>query len=167
MTSVDINLSSRESYLDALLIQISNFPLDIKSLTLYHPITFPANGLQDLSKKMKNLTSLTCYRIHASRFHKNDLFFIADCFPLLEKLIIMDTSYPRPFVRDGDDKLLALPKLRKIALSRNIIGHCSIKDLCKDCNLFQEVEVIGYPRWYAPKIGRRPRYCIAPVCRRL
>jgi hypothetical protein len=81
--------------------------------------------------------------------------------------LVTDTGYPRHFVRDGDDKLLALPKLRKIALSRNIIGHRSIKDLCKGCNLLQEVEVIGYPRRYAPKIGRRPRYCIAPVCHRL
>jgi len=59
VTSLNITLSSR--VLNALLILISNLPLNIKSLALYHPIKLPQNGLRALSLKMKNLTSITCY----------------------------------------------------------------------------------------------------------
>jgi hypothetical protein len=103
---------------------------------------------------MKNLTSLTCYRI-AFNIDKNDLFFIADCFPLLEELVLTDNDYPTYLVLDGDedtcfahdddDQLLELPKLRKIALSRNFIGRQSINYLCRNCGLLQEVKVITFP----------------------
>jgi len=45
-------------------------------------------------------------------------------------------------MHDLDDQLLALPKLRKIVLSRNIMGHQSINHLCKNCHLLQDVKVI-------------------------
>ncbi|CAI8601422.1 unnamed protein product [Vicia faba] len=50
---------------------------------------------------------------------KKDLFFIADCFPLLEEL---NLTYPRTccdkdFMVDDNDPLLALPNLRRINLS--------------------------------------------------
>jgi hypothetical protein len=101
ITSVDITLSV-ESDLDALLTKISTLPLDLKSLTLYHPIAVPEEGLRAFSKEMKNLTSLTCYRI-AFDINKNHLFFIAKCFPLLEELILTDLDYHTYFVLDGDE----------------------------------------------------------------
>jgi len=78
---------------------------------------------------------------------KNDLFFIADCFPLLEELILTDDGYPRSPRLYDDDRSLALPKLRKITLSRNVIGHQSINDLCKNCDLLQEFKVIENDEW--------------------
>jgi F-box and leucine-rich repeat protein 2/20 len=137
VTSLDITLSSRD--LNELLSEISAFPLNIKSLALYHPVKFPENGLRAFSLKMKNLTSITCYRI-ASGVDKSDLFFVADCFPLLEELILSGLGYPRCY--HDDNQLLALPKLRKIALSPNFMGRQSINDLCKNCDLLQEVTVI-------------------------
>jgi hypothetical protein len=82
---------------------------------------------------MENLTSLTCYKI-ASKIDKSDLFFIADCFPLLEELILTDTGYVLFILYHDkeDDQLLALPKLHKIALSSNFMGRQSINGLCKN-----------------------------------
>jgi hypothetical protein len=160
VTSLSITLLSqdrlREGDLSELLEKISTFPLDLISLTLYHPITLPTEGLQVLSQKMKNLTYLTCYQM--KYIHKNDLFFIADCFPLLEELILTDTIYTNDLVMiDIDFQFLALPKLRKIALSCNFIGHHSIIDFCKNCHHLQEVKLIDYPR-YTRAIGGRPLY---------
>ena len=90
VTSLNITLSFRD--LDELLTRISTLPLDIKSLALYHPIKLPRNGLRDFSLKMKNLTSITCYRI-ATETYKSYLIFIADCFPLLEELMLTDLGY--------------------------------------------------------------------------
>jgi len=142
VTSLNITLSSRD--LNELLSEISAFPLNIKSLALFRPVKFPENGLRAFSLKMKNLTSITCYRI-ASGVDKSDLFFIADCFPLLEELMLSGIGYPRYY--HNDDQLLALPKLRKIALSRNFMGNQSIYHLCKNCHLLQDVKVIeGLPQ---------------------
>jgi len=161
ITSLKTTLQGSD--IDALLTQISAFPVDLKSISIFDPITFPANGLRALSKKMTNLTSLTCYRILSSRIHKNDLFFIADCFPLLEELIVTDISYPCRFVLGGNDQFLRLFKLRKIALSRNFIGNHSIKNLCKNCDLIQEVKVIDYPRYAKVNVGGA-RCCGASRC---
>jgi hypothetical protein len=117
-----LNIVSTE-FLDALLTLISTFPLDIKSLILPYLFIIPTNGLRDLSKKMKNLTSLTCSKIYW--INKEDIFFIADCFPLLEELVLKETRrscYKRIAVRNfnsvlhEDNQFLALPKLRKISL---------------------------------------------------
>ncbi|AES86626.1 putative F-box domain, leucine-rich repeat domain, L domain-containing protein [Medicago truncatula] len=169
ITSINITLSSRyrnlEVDLSELLGQISTFPLDLKSLALYEPIRVPANELRALSGTMKNLTSLTCYRM---RFiNKNDLFFIADCFPLLDELILTDNGNPQNYVLDNDDQLLVLPKLRKIALSLNFIGNHSVKDLCKNCDLLQEAKVIrGTAARYATASSLMgPQYQLASRCR--
>ncbi|RHN58535.1 putative leucine-rich repeat domain, L domain-containing protein [Medicago truncatula] len=141
-----LNITLRESDLDELLTQISTLAIDLRSLALYHPTTVPVNGLRALSKKMKNLTSFTGYQF-ASMIDRNDLFFISNCFPLLEELILTDIGYSR-FIwyldddDEDDDQLLALPKLRKIALSPNFMGRRSIDYLCKNCDLLQEVTVI-------------------------
>ncbi|KEH28903.1 hypothetical protein MTR_4g016667 [Medicago truncatula] len=155
--SLNITLSSGD--LNELLYQISAFPLNIKLLALYHPIKFPKIGLRAFSLKMKNLTSITCYRI-ASGVDKSDLFFIADCFPLLEELMLSRKGYPPRYYHD-DDQLLALPKLRKIALSRNFLGNQSINHLCKNCDL-QDVKVIEVPQHPLvigpPPLGWDPRH---------
>jgi hypothetical protein len=77
-----------------------------------------------------------------SFINKNDLFLIADCFPLLEELIFTDSGCPHNCAIDSDDQFLALPKLRRIALTHNIVGEHSIKNLYKNCNL-QEIKVVG------------------------
>ena len=146
ITSLNITLTSNYSYQEAdlgeFLAKISTSTLDLRSLTLYHPVRFPENELRALSKKMKNLTSLTCYQMIF--VNKNDLFCIADCFPLLEELILTDTGYPSNCTKDSDDRILAHPKLLRIALSRNIVGRQhSIKNLCKNCDLLQEVKVVS------------------------
>jgi hypothetical protein len=146
ITSLNITLSpdawsGRVADLGEFLAKISTSPLDLKSLTLYHPDRVPENEFRALSKKMKNLTSLTCYQM---RFiNKNDLNIIADCFPSLEELILTDTGCPHNCAIDSDDQFLALPKLRRIALTHNnVCGH-STKNLCKNCDLLQEVKVVG------------------------
>ncbi|KAK2351252.1 F-box/LRR-repeat protein [Trifolium repens] len=115
---------------DALLCQISTLPLDIKSLNISSTAAMPISGLQALSNKMKNLISLTCSNINYLNI--DDLFVIADCFPLLEELNLslstsLSTSYPTPthdFVLNNHHQLvLPLPKLREINLSGDKV-HC-------------------------------------------
>jgi hypothetical protein len=92
LTSLIITISSKQQKeegdddFNALLTEISAFPLsNIKSLYLSNLNTkIPIDGLRALSKKMKNLTSLTCSKILS--IHRNDLFTVADCFSLLEEL---------------------------------------------------------------------------------
>ncbi|AES86597.2 uncharacterized protein [Medicago truncatula] len=138
LTSLDF---SKGRNLNLFVYHIDNFPLNIKSLNVSnHGIH--THKLQLLSKRMKNLTSLTCSGMIS--IHKSDLFFIADCFPLLEEL---DISYPMycskyDFRLDSDHhhQLLALPKLRKINLSGNWIkDRQSINYLFKNCDLLKEV----------------------------
>jgi hypothetical protein len=67
---------------------------------------------------MKNLTSLTCSKINY--LYMNELFFIADCFPILEELnFSFPTIYPtyNIVVNNDHQLILPLPKLRKINLS--------------------------------------------------
>jgi len=117
-----LNLTAIHLYpLNMLLTQISAFPLDIKSLILSNLFIIPKDGFRALSKKMKNLTSLTCSKI--TWLKKKDILFIVDCFPLLEELVLKEISGSyytsvRNFdlVLDDDNQFLALPKLRKISL---------------------------------------------------
>lgn len=86
---------------------------------LLRPIRIPANGLIALSKTMKSLTSLTFYKM--DHFDKKKLFFITDCFPLLQE---RNLCYPwvtsdTYFMVDHNDPLLELPNLCKINLSGN------------------------------------------------
>jgi F-box/leucine-rich repeat protein 2/20 len=153
LTSLNITVSNKRKSRDfnAFLTKISSFLLpDIKSLYLSDmDCHINEGGLRALSQKMQNLTSLTCTRMVS--INKSDLFFIADCFPLLEKLKL---SYPSVRVRfdykrrEGDDddhhhhqKLLALPKLRTIHLFGTDFDRQCIVDFCKNCELLQEVIV--------------------------
>jgi F-box and leucine-rich repeat protein 2/20 len=137
LTTLDL---SKGRNLNLLLCHAEDFPLDFKSLNFSNNGDIHTGTLLFLSEKMKNLTSLTCFGMN--RVHKSDLFFIADCFPLLEEL---DLSYPMnrskyDFIIDYKRQLLALPKLRKINLSGNCIkDRQSINYLFKNCNLLEEV----------------------------
>jgi len=138
LSSLDL---SKGRNLNLLLCHTEDFPLDFKSFNFSNNGDIHTDVLVFLSKKMKNLTSLTCSGMVS--VHKSDLFFIADCFPLLEEL---DLSYPinrskYDFILDDDNRqLLALPKLRKINLSGNCIkDRQSINYLFKNCNLLEEV----------------------------
>ncbi|KEH28691.1 putative F-box domain, leucine-rich repeat domain, L domain-containing protein [Medicago truncatula] len=92
ITSLDLTHLSRDIDLNTLLTLISTLPINVKSLYLSNSTIIPANGLRALSEKMKNLTSLICSKI--TFISKNDLFFIADCFPLLEELTLMEEYTP-------------------------------------------------------------------------
>ncbi|CAI8611371.1 unnamed protein product [Vicia faba] len=148
LTSLHLTLLSKTlEEVDALLTLISTFPLHITSLNLSNGlhtkfIPVPAKGLIALSKTLKNLRSLTLYRLF--HFDKKDLFLIADCFPLLEEL---NLRYPRvcgsqDFMIDENDPLLALPNLRKINLSGNHIEDQFINFLCHSCKVLQVVMII-------------------------
>ncbi|RHN58536.1 putative leucine-rich repeat domain, L domain-containing protein [Medicago truncatula] len=147
LTSLNLSLTSQEVDLDALLCQISTFSLDIKSLYISNPnYDIPEHGLRALSKKMKNLTSLTCSTMGFLR--KDDIFLIADCFPLLEELNLTWVKNDCETLVKGDDDedyrghLLALPKLRKINLHGTVLDQQSVNYLCQNCELLQEVNVI-------------------------
>ncbi|CAI8601295.1 unnamed protein product [Vicia faba] len=148
ITSLHLTLLSKTlEEVDALLTLISTFPLRITSLNLSNGlftklIPVPANGLIALSKTLKNLRSLTLYRL--LHYEKKDLFLIADCFPLLEEL---NLRYPRvcvsqDFIIDDNDPLLALPNLRKMDLSGNHIKDPFINFLRHSCKVLRVVMII-------------------------
>jgi len=74
---------------------------------------------------LKNFPTLNCSEITCIR--KNDLFFIADCFPLLEELTLIEEFNPHCYFTisssidfvladdddydDDDDRFLVLPKI--------------------------------------------------------
>ena len=104
--------------MDALLCQISRFPLKLTSLNLSNQPIIPTKGLQAFSQKITTLTSLTCSNI--AHLHTNDFFLIADCFPLLEELDLSNPTY----IKDASNYLngvealsSTLLNLRKINLS--------------------------------------------------
>jgi len=141
-----LNLTAIHLYpLNMLLTQISAFPLDIKSLILSNLFIIPKNGLRDLSKKMKNLTSLTCSNIYC--IDKKDVFLIVEFFPLLEELVLEEKgcSYYASvrnfdFVQDEDNHFLALPKLRKISLFGHAIDSQFINYLRRNRGPFRGEE---------------------------
>jgi len=125
LTTIDLKRFTGDR--DALLTQISRFPLPVRTLNLSNHPTIPANGLGAFSQRITTLTSLVCSNIVYIR--KSDLFLIANCFPLLEEL---DLSLPKyidfyslPKYIDFYDDFeinalsLALPRLRKVNLSRS------------------------------------------------
>ncbi|KAI5392276.1 F-box/LRR-repeat protein 3 [Lathyrus oleraceus] len=139
-----LNLSSYyDGDLDDILLQISGFPLKITSLNLSNQLKIPTKGLRAFSKNITTLTSLKCSNI--ATLYDTDMFFIADCFPLLEEL---DLSHPTRFKYDktaflfAQDLSLALSKLRKVNLSHNyFISDELIFHLFKNCKLLQEVSI--------------------------
>ncbi|GAU35696.1 hypothetical protein TSUD_258710 [Trifolium subterraneum] len=137
LTSLNLMHITRDR--DTLLIQISNFPLQVKSLNLSNHHTIPANGLRFFSQKITTLTSLICSNI--GYIQKSDLYLIAEGFPLLEEL---DLSLPKEI--DFHDEFdinaitLALPKLCKVNLYGNYyINDSSIFYLCRNCEFLEEV----------------------------
>jgi F-box/leucine-rich repeat protein 2/20 len=156
ITSLDLSryriITGHPSYEDDLyniLVQISQFPLKLTSFTFSRSCTIPTNGLRAFSQKITTLTSLTCSNIGS--INSTDIFFLADCFPLLEEL---DLSYSYSYFsysyfRDCtsipsivEPLSLALFKLRKVNLS----GHDYINDkllfhLFKNCKLLEEVSL--------------------------
>ncbi|AET03810.1 putative leucine-rich repeat domain, L domain-containing protein [Medicago truncatula] len=138
-----LNLKYFNSDIDALLCQISHFPLNLTSLNLSNKLTIPVNGIQAFSQNITTLTSLTCSRIYS--FNGTDLFLIADCFPLLEELDlskpIMLENYKS--LHNGVEALsTALYKLWKV----NLTSHHYIKDqslfhLFNNWKLLEEVVI--------------------------
>ncbi|GAU35699.1 hypothetical protein TSUD_258740 [Trifolium subterraneum] len=136
-----LNLTRFEGDIDALLTQISTFPLHLKSLNLSNQPTIPSNGLRAFAKKITSLTSLTCSNIH--KICTYDLVLISDCFPSLQEL---DLSNPRKVYFELSSNFSVPPKLRKVNLS----GHYYINDsvflhLCKSCEFLEEIVMLNYP----------------------
>jgi len=138
-----LNLSSYYGDLDALLIQISRFPLKLTLLNLSNQLTVPANGLRAFSQNITTLTSLICTCLYS--INSTDLNLIADCFPLLEEL---DLGNPYKFINHihsnfptGLEALLsALFKLRKLNLSHHYyLNDFLIFHLFKNCKFLEEV----------------------------
>jgi hypothetical protein len=90
-----LDLSNFRGDIDALLEEISRFPLKITSLNLSNQTTIPANGLRAFSQNITTLNSLICYNIKSISI--TQLFLIADCFPLLEELDFSN----RVLIHDG------------------------------------------------------------------
>jgi hypothetical protein len=145
LTSLIITISSKQQKeegdddFNALLTEISAFPLsNIKSLYLSNLNTkIPIDGLRALSKKMKNLTSLTCSKILS--IHRNDLFAVAHCFSLLEELNLSFPIISRKctLVLLNDHQVLALPQLQKINLSGDPMDSRFAYDVYKISDLFE------------------------------
>ncbi|XP_057452834.1 F-box/LRR-repeat protein 3-like [Lotus japonicus] len=137
LTSLD--LTRFRGDLDALLLQISRYPLRrLTSLDVSHHPTFPANGLRGLAEKMKTLTSLTCS--HMGSLSIADILLITDCSPFLQEL---DLSFPKEVVHRGNNLPLALPKLlRKVNLSGEsfIINDEELIRVCKNCEFLEELD---------------------------
>ncbi|CAI8601313.1 unnamed protein product [Vicia faba] len=159
LTSLNLTILSKTlEEVDDTLTLISTFPLDIKSFNVsntnynrsFHlshtnhirPFRIPAKGLIALSKTMKNLKCLAFYGM--SHFKLEDLFFIADYFPLLEELNLSDPLFTcsQDFMMDDNDQLLALPNLRRINLFGNHINDQFINFLRRNCKLLQEIMII-------------------------
>ncbi|KAK2415401.1 F-box/LRR-repeat protein [Trifolium repens] len=139
-----LDLTCYKGDLNTLLCQISLFPLNLKSLDLSCQPTIPTNGLRVLSQNITTLISLTCSFIES--LHSTDLFFIADCFPLLEEL---DLSYPielqnHESLLSGIEVLSsALFKLRKVNLtSHRYINDQSLFHLFKNWKLLEEAIIL-------------------------
>ncbi|XP_058730937.1 uncharacterized protein LOC131602767 [Vicia villosa] len=157
LTSLNLSiLSISVEQVDQLLALISTFPLHIRSLNLSNGFySVPANGLIALSKTMKNLRSLSFYRL--VNYRKKVLFLIADCFPLLEEL---NFSYPRvscsaDFDVDVNDPLLALPNLRNINLSCNFITDQFINFLRHSCKHLQVIRIIYKISKHLGDVGKK------------
>ncbi|AES86373.2 putative leucine-rich repeat domain, L domain-containing protein [Medicago truncatula] len=100
------------------LTEISSFPLNITSLNLANSALIPLNGLRAFSQNITTLTSLNCS--YKDSISTTDLLLISDCFPLLEELHLSKPAIFRGDFLSGMETLsLALPKLRKVNLSRH------------------------------------------------
>ncbi|GAU34828.1 hypothetical protein TSUD_259080 [Trifolium subterraneum] len=140
-----LNLTRFHGDLNKLLCQISCFPLNITSLNLsakFTKSTIPFVGLLSFSKKITTLTSLTYSNIYS--IHYTDFIFIADCFPLLEELYLINNlcgSYDN-FEVDFSDSF-TLYKLRKVRLKRQSINDELLFHLFKNCKHLEEAVILG------------------------
>ncbi|CAJ2656371.1 unnamed protein product [Trifolium pratense] len=133
-----LNFTYFRGDLNKVLLQISFFPLKLKSLNLSNHSTIPQNGLRALSQKITTVTSLTCS--HIIFIHKYDFYIIVDCYPFLEEL---DLSFPKHIDKNTNILPSELPKLRKVNLSGDYyIDDSFLFDLCKNCKFLEEVTVL-------------------------
>jgi F-box and leucine-rich repeat protein 2/20 len=134
LTSIDFTHFSGD--LDALLSQISCFPLKLTSLNLSNQPTIPTKGLQAFSQKITTLTSLKCSNIVHLRNY--DLILISKCFPFLEELDLSD-----PVDVDVLGNVMPLPRLRKVNLSgHSRINKLFLLNLCKNCEFLEEIVML-------------------------
>jgi len=109
---------------------------------------FPVDGLRAFRQTITTLTSLTCFHL-ATLDNINDLFLIADCFPLLEELDLRDpeeiNNYHRRSLLDGVEAIsLSLSKLLKVNLSpHHYISDQSLLHLINNGKLLEEVIVFS------------------------
>ncbi|XP_057452833.1 uncharacterized protein LOC130744685 [Lotus japonicus] len=135
LTSLD--LTHFHGDLDALLLQISRYPLRrLTSLDVSHHETFPANGLRALAENTKTLTSLTCS--HMGSLANADLRLITDCFPFLQELDLSSNVLSRTRTVEPLPKLL-----RKVNLfgDENFITEEALVSVCKNCEFLEEVTI--------------------------
>jgi F-box/leucine-rich repeat protein 2/20 len=118
--------------------------LQLTSLNLSFQPTIPADGLQTFSQNITTLTSLTCSDIKS--INGTDLFLIADCFPLLEKL---DLRHPKVFenyeifINGIEAFCSALFKLRKVNLTcHHYINDQLLFDLFKNLKFLEEIIIV-------------------------
>ncbi|PNX93304.1 F-box/LRR-repeat protein [Trifolium pratense] len=147
---ISLNLSGFVSdhleEINALLEEISHFPLKLTSLNISHkPI--PVDGLRTFSQNITSLTSLTCS--YSKSFNGTVMVLIADCFPLLEEL---DLSNPKIESEEKYESLLngvkalssKLYKIRKVNLSRHkYINDQSLFHLFKNWKLLEEAIILN------------------------
>lgn len=120
LTSLDLSRFRGNYKVDrnTLLTEISCYPLNITSLNLANSALIPLNGLRAFSQNTTTLTSLNCS--YKDSISTTDLLLISDCFPLLEELHLSKPAIFRGDFLNGMETLsLALPKLRKVNLSRH------------------------------------------------
>ncbi|KAK2432380.1 F-box/LRR-repeat protein [Trifolium repens] len=133
-----LNFAYFHGDLNGVLLQISCFPLNLKSLNLSNHITIPFIGLRALSKKITTLTSLTCS--HIIFISKYDISIIVDSYPFLEEL---DLSFPQKIDRNENILPSDFPKLRKVNLSGDFyIGDSFLFALCKNHKFLEEVTLL-------------------------
>jgi F-box/leucine-rich repeat protein 2/20 len=113
-----LHITSFQGDLNALLRQISKFPLeDLESLELSNLSKFPSEGLRAFSKKITTLTSFACSNI--GLFRNKDFFLISNCFPFLEELHLhlQHDNLSSQFIGIWLKAMFTvLPELRKIKL---------------------------------------------------
>ncbi|KAK2420220.1 F-box/LRR-repeat protein [Trifolium repens] len=139
----NINSLKLRGNIDILLLQLSRLPLKLTSLNISY---IPANALRTFSQKITTLTSLTCCKINL--VSSNDLFLIAECFPLLKEL---DLSYSlncqKNYSSGLDDGIkalsVALIKLCKVNLSGIPINNQLLFHLFNNCKLLKEVTLFS------------------------
>jgi hypothetical protein len=128
--------------INAILLEVSRFPLNLTTLDLSNKPIIPVSGLRAFSEKITTLTSLTCSCI--SSINTTDMLLIADCFPLLEELDLSNpgNGYSNDCTVGVEALSLALLKLRKVNLSRHqYINNKLLFHLFKNCK-FLEVAII-------------------------